>query len=76
MKAVVLSDNRSINDNYGVEHGLSVYLKTNQHRLLLDTGASDLFIRNAEKMNIDLREVDYLFISHGHACLLYTSRCV
>lgn len=67
MKAVVLSDNRSINDNYGVEHGLSVYLKTNQHRLLLDTGASDLFIRNAEKMNIDLREVDYLFISHGHA---------
>ena len=67
MKAVVLSDNRSINDNYGVEHGLSIYLETNQHKLLLDTGASDLFIRNAEKMDIDLREVDYVFISHGHA---------
>ena len=67
MKAFVLSDNRSINDNYGIEHGLSVYLETSQHKLLLDTGASDLFISNAEKMNIDLREVDYVFISHGHA---------
>ncbi len=67
MKAVVLSDNRRINDNFEIEHGLSIYLETNQHKLLLDTGASDIFIRNAEKMNIDLREVDYVFISHGHA---------
>ena len=67
MKAFVLSDNRSINGDYGVEHGLSIYLETNHHKLLLDTGASDLFIRNAEKMKIDLREVDYVFISHGHA---------
>ncbi len=67
MKAVVLSDNRRINDDLEIEHGLSIYLETNHHKLLLDTGASDIFIRNAEKMDIDLREVDYVFISHGHA---------
>jgi 7,8-dihydropterin-6-yl-methyl-4-(beta-D-ribofuranosyl)aminobenzene 5'-phosphate synthase len=34
---------------------------------LLDTGASDVFIRNAEKLGINLRSVDYVFISHGHS---------
>ena len=27
------------------EHGLSLYIETSGHRLLFDTGASDLFIR-------------------------------
>ena len=31
------------------EHGLSLYIETSGHRLLFDTGASDLFIRNARK---------------------------
>ena len=48
------------------EHGLSILLDTERHRLLLDTGASNRFIHNAEKLGIDLRSVDYVFISHGH----------
>jgi len=48
------------------EHGLSILLETSQRRILLDTGASDLFVRNAERLNIDLSDVDYVFISHGH----------
>ena len=32
-----------------------------------DTGASDLFIRNARLLNIDLQKVDYLVLSHGHS---------
>lgn len=67
MRTVVLSDNRSINPNFETEHGLSIYLETEYHKFLLDTGSSDLFIRNSEKMNIDLSDVDYVFISHGHA---------
>lgn len=35
-------------------------------RYLLDTGASDLFMLNAEKLGVDLGEVDYCLISHGH----------
>ena len=67
MKWTVLSDNRTCNDQLQTEHGLSVLLETEKHRILLDTGASDVFIRNAEQMGIDLSTVDYVFISHGHS---------
>lgn len=48
------------------EHGLSFYVETMNHKLLVDAGASDKFIKNAEKLNIDLTQVDTLFLSHGH----------
>ena len=67
MKWTVLSDNRRCDDSLETEHGLSILLETKKHRILLDTGASDIFIRNATKMNIDLGMVDYVFISHGHS---------
>ncbi|MDS1032375.1 MBL fold metallo-hydrolase [Porphyromonadaceae sp. NP-X] len=66
MKAVVLSDNRKGFSDIEIEHGLSIYLETEKHRILLDTGGSDLFLQNAAKLNIDLKAVDYVFISHGH----------
>ena len=67
MKWTVLSDNRSNDSQLETEHGLSILLEVEKHRILLDTGASDVFIRNAEKMGIDLSTVDYVFISHGHS---------
>jgi len=67
MKIVVLVDNRTIDPGLETEHGLSVYLETEHYKCLLDTGASDQFIRNAAKLNINLCDVDYAFISHGHA---------
>ncbi|MDD3079755.1 MAG: MBL fold metallo-hydrolase [Paludibacter sp.] len=66
MRVVVLSDNRTRNINFETEHGLSVYVEHNGVKWLLDTGKSDVFIRNAEKLNIDLSEVDFVFLSHGH----------
>jgi 7,8-dihydropterin-6-yl-methyl-4-(beta-D-ribofuranosyl)aminobenzene 5'-phosphate synthase len=78
MKWTVLSDNRSNNSSLSTEHGLSILLTTERHKILLDTGASDVFIRNAELLDIltpkgmsvarnDLSDVDYVFISHGHS---------
>ena len=67
MKWNVLSDNRSNDSHLSTEHGLSILLETEKHRILLDTGASDVFIRNAEVLSIDLSSVDYVFISHGHS---------
>lgn len=61
-----LVDNTSISDLFGSEHGLSLYIETNQHKILFDTGASPLFAENAAKMNIDLSDVDLAIISHGH----------
>ena len=66
MKWIVLSDNRSNDNRLSTEHGLSILLETEKHRILLDTGASDVFIRNAEVLGVDLSNVDYVFISHGH----------
>ncbi|MBE6600449.1 MAG: MBL fold metallo-hydrolase [Ruminococcaceae bacterium] len=48
------------------EHGLSFYIETKHHKILLDTGATDAFIKNAEKKKIDLTKVDTLVVSHGH----------
>ena len=67
MKWTVLSDNRSCSGQLETEHGLSILLETEKYRILLDTGACDVFIRNAVKMGIDLSTVDYVFISHGHS---------
>ena len=67
MKWTVLSDNRTCNDLLQTEHSLSILLETEHRRILLDTGASDVFIRNSEQLVIDLSTVDYVFISHGHS---------
>ena len=67
MKWTVLSDNRSCDGSLETEHGLSVLLETGRYHILLDTGASDVFIRNAMYLGIDLSTVDYVFISHGHS---------
>ncbi|MBO4456884.1 MAG: nicotinamide-nucleotide amidohydrolase family protein [Butyrivibrio sp.] len=48
------------------EHGLCFYVETKNHKILVDTGASDLFAENADKLGIDLEEVDTVVISHGH----------
>ncbi len=66
MKWTVLCDNRTSDPGLATEHGLSVLLETDRHRVLLDTGASDVFLRNARQLGIDLGTVDYVFISHGH----------
>ena len=79
MRWTVLSDNRSDDSRLSTEHGLSILLQTTnervgvrrsqaeRHKILLDTGASDVFIRNAEQLGIDLSDVDDVFISHGHS---------
>lgn len=66
MILTVLADDRTQDAGYEVEHGLSVHLDTGKFKVLLDTGASDVFLRNANVMGIDLADVDYVFISHGH----------
>lgn len=67
MKISVLADNRTNHPELETEHGLSVYMETDGYKFLLDTGASDLFIKNAHKLQVDLSLVDFVFISHGHA---------
>ncbi len=62
----VLVEDISISDELRSEHGLSLYIETNSHKILFDMGQSSIFAENASKMNIDLSGVDIAVVSHGH----------
>ena len=66
IKITTLVENSVYGKGLQGEHGLSLLVDTGEHRLLFDTGASDLFIRNAGALGIDLGDVDFLVLSHGH----------
>lgn len=66
MKITVLCENTSSNTIFEAEHGLSLYIETENRKILFDMGQSDLYVRNAEKLNINLSEVDVAVLSHGH----------
>ena len=66
MRIVNLMENTEGSSGCLFEHGLSFYIETKGHKLLLDTGASDAFMENAKKLAIDLSEVEHVVISHGH----------
>lgn len=66
MKIINLIENTQGSKGCQYEHGLSFYVETRNHKLLVDTGATDLFIANAEKLGVDLRQIDMVILSHGH----------
>lgn len=66
MKTVILMEDTCGNPQCAYEHGLSVYMETEKHKLLLDTGASEKTLYNAQKLGIDLTKVDTVILSHGH----------
>lgn len=68
MKVTMLAENeRDINNSrLKAQHGLSMLLETNNTRILFDTGASGIFVENAEVMGIDIKSIDAVVISHAH----------
>ena len=66
MKITVLAENVSAHENIGAEHGLSLYIETSEHKILFDMGQSSLFTENAEKLGVDLSDIDAAVLSHGH----------
>jgi len=48
------------------EHGLCIYFEFGNRKYLFDLGKSDVFFKNANIMNIDIENIDGVFISHGH----------
>ncbi|MTK11887.1 MAG: MBL fold metallo-hydrolase [Clostridiaceae bacterium] len=49
------------------EHGLSLYIEKDNKRILFDTGKTNNFIINAQKLGINLEDIDAVVLSHGHA---------
>ena len=65
MKITALTENTS-KTGLPYEHGLSLYIQTESHNILFDTGQTELFAQNAKTLGIDLSKVDIAVLSHGH----------
>lgn len=66
MQITVLAENTSIHPACIPSHGLSLWIETARHRLLMDAGPDDVFLSNAHAQNVDLSQADMLVLSHGH----------
>lgn len=67
MKLTVLVDNNTLIDRYFCgEPGASYLIEEGNYKILFDVGYSEMFIRNAQKMGIDLLKLDFVVLSHGH----------
>ncbi|AWR96760.1 MBL fold metallo-hydrolase [Acidianus sulfidivorans JP7] len=70
LKITVLSDNftSTIIPPLIGEWGFSAYIEADGIKILYDVGNSGLpVLYNSEKLNINLRDIDYLILSHGHS---------
>lgn len=66
MKIIVLTDDTYGDENILAEHGLCMYIESAGNRILADTGATGIFLDNAERLSADISSVDTVFLSHGH----------
>lgn len=67
MELTVLVDNNSLIDSYFLaEPALSIFIEDNGTRVLFDAGYSDVFLVNARRKGLDLLNLDWVTLSHGH----------
>ena len=66
MKLITLIENTTCDEALACEHGLSLYIEACGQRILFDAGQTGAFADNAEKMGVDLSQVDLCILSHGH----------
>ncbi|MCQ2347611.1 MAG: MBL fold metallo-hydrolase [Paludibacteraceae bacterium] len=66
MTITVLIDNKKQTKALTKEWGLSLYIDFEGHKYLLDAGQSGAFADNAQRLHIDLTQVDAAVLSHAH----------
>ncbi len=67
MDLTVLVDNNCKTDHFLLaEPGLSFLLENDYQKALFDCGYSDVFIKNAYKLGLDLSDITDIILSHGH----------
>ena len=66
MRILNLVENEPGDSGCEAAHGLSFYVETKNHKLLFDSSPSEVVIRNAQKLGINLTAVDTVILSHGH----------
>lgn len=67
IKIISLVENTTTSPELKCKHGLCIYIETSNHKILFDLGSNSLFLENAQKLNVNIKEIDTVVISHGHA---------
>ena len=65
MRITALIENKATNE-LACEHGLAIHIEFEENNYLLDTGATDQFVENANRLKVDLSLVKAAFLSHSH----------
>ncbi len=61
-----LVEDTALDGSLLAEHGLSFWIEYGDKRILFDAGQSNILVRNAKTLGINLAEVDAIVLSHGH----------
>ena len=61
MKITALMENTGDRPGILTEHGLSIYVETDRHKILFDSGQSDAFVKNAETLGRSTCREGHLF---------------
>jgi 7,8-dihydropterin-6-yl-methyl-4-(beta-D-ribofuranosyl)aminobenzene 5'-phosphate synthase len=66
LRITTLSENTALMGGFLGEWGLSILIETEKETILFDTGSSCSAVHNADRLGIDLSNVDIIVLSHGH----------
>ena len=66
LRITVLSENTAVRPGLDTEDGLSVFIETDRHKILMDAGWNDVFLNNAARLGAPVEEADAAVLSHGH----------
>ncbi|MFJ3387913.1 MBL fold metallo-hydrolase [Lysinibacillus sp. NPDC086135] len=67
MKITAILENSKLDKKLTAKHGLSLYIETEQMRIIFDLGPDRSHIKNAQALGIDLNKAHSIIISHGHS---------
>ena len=67
MKVTIIYDNTSSRPDLQADWGFSALIQVKERNILFDTGANgDILLSNMEKLKVNIKEIEDVFISHPH----------
>ena len=66
IRITILSENTATRPDLVPEDGLSVFIETDSHKILMDSGWKDHFLSNADALGVDAAAADTVILSHNH----------
>ena len=66
IKLTTLCENAVSGPGFTAEWGWSIHIQSGGLNILFDTGRENAAVKNADKLGVDLRALDFIVLSHSH----------